>query len=81
MVSPAPTITQAPARAGLWQAMIAAAIVAALIAVRVPVAASAPLWLDETWSAMIATRPGWASFWHEARLDVNPPLYYLVLHG
>ncbi len=39
----------------------------------------APLWLDETWSAMIATRPDWASFWQEAQLDVNPPLYYVIL--
>lgn len=35
-----------------------------------------PLWIDETWTAMIAGQPDWARFWHEAWLDVNPPLYY-----
>ena len=35
-----------------------------------------PLWIDETWTAMIASQTGWGSFWHEAWLDVNPPLYY-----
>lgn len=38
-----------------------------------------PLWIDETWTAMIAGQPDWASFWHEAWLDVNPPLYYTVM--
>ncbi|WP_161600393.1 glycosyltransferase family 39 protein [Sphingobium limneticum] len=40
-----------------------------------------PLWLDETWSGMIATRPDWSSFWREAWLDCNPPLYYVFLTG
>lgn len=35
-----------------------------------------PLWIDETWTAMIAGQSDWARFWHEAWLDVNPPLYY-----
>jgi len=38
-----------------------------------------PLWLDETWSAMIATQTGWVAFWREAWLDCNPPVYYLLL--
>lgn len=38
-----------------------------------------PLWLDETWTAMIATRPDWASFWREAYLDVNAPFYYVFM--
>lgn len=38
-----------------------------------------PLWLDETWTAMIATRPTWVSFWREAYLDVNAPLYYVFM--
>lgn len=41
--------------------------------------AEMPLWVDETWSAMIATKPTWTEFWREAWLDCNPPLYYLVL--
>lgn len=58
--------------------LVAAAYV---IASRLSIAASAPLWLDETWSAMIATRPEWAEFWREAWLDCNPPVYYLILKG
>ncbi len=38
-----------------------------------------PLWIDETWTAMIAGQPDWARFWHEAWLDVNPPLYYALM--
>lgn len=41
--------------------------------------ADVPLWLDETWSAMIATQADWGTFWREAWLDCNPPLYYLIL--
>lgn len=52
-----------------------------VIGTRLHVAAEAPLWLDETWSAMIATRVDWPSFWKESWLDVNPPFYYLFLTG
>lgn len=40
---------------------------------------SFPLWLDETWTVMIAAQPSWAQFWREAWLDVNPPLYYAFM--
>ncbi|MBX9898635.1 MAG: glycosyltransferase family 39 protein [Qipengyuania sp.] len=40
---------------------------------------SIPLWLDETWTVMIASQPDWPRFWHEAWLDVNPPLYYAFM--
>ncbi len=52
-----------------------------LLGMRFYLAATLPLWLDETWSGMIAARPDWTSFWREAWLDCNPPLYYLFLHG
>lgn len=52
-----------------------------IIATRLVLAASLPLWLDETWSAMIATRADWSAFWKEAWLDCNPPLYYVFLTG
>ena len=48
---------------------------------RLYLAATLPLWLDETWSGMIASRADWSSLWREAWLDCNPPLYYLFLHG
>lgn len=38
-----------------------------------------PLWIDETWTAVIAMQPGWQAFWHEAWLDVNAPLYYAFM--
>ena len=53
--------------------------VAFVIAVRLKIAASSPLWLDETWSAMIATQPDWAGFLRETWLDCHPPLYYFIL--
>lgn len=50
-----------------------------LIVTRLFISISLPMWLDETWSAMIATRSSWSEFWHQAWLDCNPPLYYLFL--
>lgn len=38
-----------------------------------------PLWLDETWTAVIAGQPTWGAFWRQAWLDCNPPLYYAVM--
>lgn len=57
--------------------LLAAAL--AVVAGRLSFAAELPLWIDETWSAMIASRPNWSSFWREAWLDCNPPFYYLLL--
>jgi hypothetical protein len=51
----------------------------AVLAERLWIMPTLPLWLDETWSAMIASQPDWRSFWREAWLDCNPPLYYLLL--
>ena len=52
-----------------------------VVADRIQIASGLPLWLDETWSGMIATRSDWSSFWREVWLDCNPPLYYLFLTG
>lgn len=51
-----------------------------LLCMRFYLAATLPLWLDETWSGMIASRSDWTSFWREAWMDCNPPLYYIFLH-
>ncbi len=64
--------------AQLLKAIISVGAVA-VIAERLWIMSSLPLWLDETWSAMIATQPSWQTFWHEAWLDCNPPLYYLLI--
>ena len=53
--------------------------VAAVTVQRVWLGLSWPLWLDETWTAMIASEPTWSGFFHEAWLDCNPPLYYAFM--
>lgn len=58
--------------------LIAVALLGVTIS-RVYYALHYPLWLDETWTAMIASRESWGSFWREAWLDVNPPLYYVFM--
>lgn len=62
-------------------AMIAVVgLAAAIMAVqRVRLAASEPLWFDEAWTLAIAATPDWGSFVHEAWVDVNAPLYYVVM--
>ncbi|MDB5444130.1 MAG: hypothetical protein JWP73_2506, partial [Phenylobacterium sp.] len=53
----------------------------ALMAQRLWLAAVQPLWFDEAWSLAVATAPDWPSVVHEAWIDVNAPLYYLLLHA
>ena len=65
---------------GLLFAAIALGIIY-LLCTRLYLAATLPLWLDETWSGMIASQTDWQSFWREAYLDCNPPLYYIFLYG
>lgn len=50
----------------------------ASIVERVALISGLPLWLDETWTAVIAGQLTWHRFWREAWLDCNPPLYYLL---
>src|ERR1044072_265573 len=38
-----------------------------------------PLWVDETWTGVIAGQNTWASFWRAAWLDCNAPLYYAFM--
>ncbi len=51
----------------------------AILALRIWLALDLPLWLDETWTAVIAGQPTWTAFWREVWLDANAPLYYLVM--
>ena len=64
-------------RAGLWTLLAVGAVV--LTAERLWLGRDLPLWLDEVWTAMIAGQPTWESFWRQAWLDVNPPLYYVMM--
>lgn len=59
--------------------LIAGAGGAAVLAMRLWLLPGLPLWLDETWTAVIAGQPSWAAFWREVRLDANAPFYYLVM--
>jgi hypothetical protein len=60
---------------------LAALAAAALALERVWLAAVQPLWFDEAWSLMVAATPNWVALVHEARVDVNAPLYYVLLHA
>lgn len=53
-------------------------VAAAITIVRITHSFGVPLWLDETWTAVIATQPNWSLFWREAWLDCNAPLYYII---
>lgn len=66
-------------RLSAWAWSLSALILMAAFGLRLWLGEGLPLWLDETWTGMIATQPNWASFWHEAWLDCNPPLYYAVI--
>lgn len=59
--------------------VIAIAGGAAVLGIRLWLIPGLPLWLDETWTAVIADQPGWAAFWREVWLDANAPFYYLVM--
>lgn len=75
-------VDQTPA-APAWErsllyALAAAAAVAGLAA-RLWMASDLPLWVDESWTVMVATQPDWAGFWRETWRDANAPLYYLLM--
>ena len=50
-----------------------------LAVARLRFAITEPLWFDETFTLALASRPDWASFWHEVYLDSNGPVYYLIM--
>lgn len=63
--------------------LLALTVLAWIVALGVRLWASRglPLWIDESWTGMIASQTGWTAFWREAWLDVNPPLYYVMMAG
>ena len=60
--------------------ILAIAALAGSTLLRFFIAGHQPLWLDETWTGAIAAQTGFAAFWRQVWLDVNAPLYYLVMH-
>jgi len=63
---------------GVW--LMAAFAFGGGLLLRLDLGQGLPLWIDETWTGMIASQPDWASFWREAWFDVNPPFYYALMH-
>ncbi len=74
---PAPVRPSLPTL-GVW--LMAALAFGGGLLLRLLLGQDLPLWIDETWTGMIASQPDWPSFWREAWLDVNPPLYYAFMH-
>lgn len=56
-----------------------AALIVATMALRLWASHGLPLWIDESWTAMIASQSNWGAFWREVWLDCNPPLYYALM--
>lgn len=54
-------------------------IMGAALVLRIWLGRGLPLWLDESWTGMIASQMDARSFWREAWLDCNPPLYYAIM--
>lgn len=69
---------------GTLRVVLTVLVVSALVAataMRLWLGRDLPLWLDETWTAVIIRQPTWQAFWREAWLDCNAPLYYVVMSG
>jgi hypothetical protein len=72
-------IGAAPRRGAAALYAVAALGFAFILALRIWLMLDLPLWLDETWTAVIAGQPSWTAFWREVWLDANAPLYYVVM--
>lgn len=65
-----------------WAApALGAALLALGAALKLVSGAGGPLWLDEGWTLGIVDRPSWSAFAEQLRLDVNPPLYFVLIRG
>ena len=49
------------------------------VALRLYLAWDLPLWLDESWTAIISAAPTFQSFGRQIWLDINAPLHYLLM--
>src|SRR5438132_8641987 len=45
---------------------------------RLTIGAHDPLWLDETWTGMIASQRSLDEFWRQVYYDSNAPLFYII---
>jgi len=62
---------------GTWAFLGLACIYA--LTLRVLLARQLPLWIDESWTALLSSAPSLQSFVHQMWLDSNAPLYYFVV--
>ena len=69
------------ARVAAGPVALSAAALAWGVLLKLTVQAGGPLWLDEGWTLGVVSRPGWAAFVEQLRLDVNPPLYFALLRA
>lgn len=64
-----------------WQALVLPAIAVLVYAAAIVFSGARPLWHDELYTFYIAQAPSIGQMLHEIRLDLNPPLEYLAVHG
>ena len=64
-------------RIATWALVVLAGLYA--VALRLYLAWDLPLWLDESWTAVLSSAPTLQSFAHQMWLDSNAPLYYLLI--
>ena len=50
-----------------------------VLGLRIYLAWDLPLWLDESWTAVLSAAPTLQSFVHQMWLDSNAPLYYFLM--
>jgi len=77
LAQPLPQRRGLPAPILLWSVVLLGVL--GLTVQRLWLLRDLPLWLDETWTAVIVSQTSWSSFWREAWLDCNPPLYYAFM--
>ncbi len=66
---------------GLAEVALALVCLAASVVLKAVVDARGPLWLDEAWTGAVAAAHPFSAFARQAWLDVNPPLYFVLMHG
>lgn len=69
------------AQFALWQAVALPSIAVLLLVAVVVFSGARPMWHDELYTFYIAQAPSLGQMFHEIRLDLNPPLEYLLVRG
>jgi hypothetical protein len=78
LVPPAPPWSAAAGARTLLLATVAIVLAASTV-MRIAVGAGEPLWLDEAWTGVHSLQPTFADFVREVYVDINAPLYYVVM--